>query len=113
MKPIIIISPWLTKLLSVVVDIYAITIFPFVISVEWMDEETLNHETIHLYQQRELLIIPFYILYFYYYIVGMIKYKDKHQAYYMIPFEQEAYTNDQNLDYLKTRKWFAWRRYKV
>lgn len=113
MKPIIIISPWFTKLMSVVIDVYAITIFPFIISREWMEEVTLNHETIHIHQQRELLVIPFYILYFYYYLVGIIKYKDKQQAYYMIPFEQEAYSNDQDLDYLKTREWFAWRRYKV
>jgi cytochrome bd-type quinol oxidase subunit 2 len=66
--------------MSVVIDVYAITIFPFIISREWMNEATLNHETIHIYQQRELLVIPFYILYFYYYLVGIIKYKDKQQA---------------------------------
>ena len=113
MKPIIIVSPTFTKLMSVVIDVYAITIFPFIISKEWMNEATLNHETIHIHQQRELLVIPFYILYFYYYLVGIIKYKDKQQAYYMIPFEQEAYANDQDLDYLKNRKRFAWRRHKV
>jgi hypothetical protein len=29
-------------------------------------------------------------------------------AYYMIPFEREAYLYDQDLDYLPKRKWFAW-----
>ena len=113
MKPITIISPWFTDLMSVVINVYAITIFPFIISREEMSPETLNHETIHIHQQRELLLIPFYLLYAYYYFKGLIKYKDKHRAYYMIPFEQEAYQNDNNLDYLKNRKWFAWRRYKV
>jgi hypothetical protein len=113
MKPIVIISPWFTKLMSVVIDVYAITILPFIIAEEEMSERILNHETIHIHQQRELLLIPFYILYFSYYFIGIIKYKDKHQAYYMIPFEQEAYKNDHNLDYLETREWFAWRRYKV
>ncbi len=113
MKPITIVSPWFTKLMSVVIDVYAITIFPFIISREKMSERTLNHETIHIYQQKELLVIPFYLLYFYFYFIGIVKYRDKQKAYYMIPFEQEAYENDHNFDYLKTRKWFAWRRYKV
>ena len=113
MKPITIVSPWFTNFVSVVIDVYAITIFPFIISREEMDENTLNHETIHIHQQRELLVIPFYLLYAFYYFKGLIKYKDKQQAYFMIPFEQEAYSNDQDLDYLKARKWFAWRRYKV
>jgi len=113
MKPIIIVSPWFTKLMSVVIDVYAITLFPFIISKEKMDDRTLNHETIHIHQQKELLVIPFYLLYGLYYLIGIIKYKNKQQAYYMIPFEQEAYDNDHNLDYLETRKWYAWRRYKV
>ena len=113
MKPIVIVSPWFTKLMSVVIDVYAITIFPFIVSKEKMDEATLNHETIHIHQQKELLVIPFYLLYGLYYLIGIIKYKNKQQAYYMIPFEQEAYDNDHNLDYLETRKWYAWRRYKV
>ena len=87
MEPIIIVSPWFTKMMSIVIDVYAITIFPFIVSKEPMDAGTLNHETIHI--------------------------KDKHRAYFMIPFEQEAYTNDQNLDYLKTRKAYSWRRFKV
>ena len=107
MKPILIISPWFTKLMSIVIDVYAITIFPFIISKEQMDAGTLNHETIHIHQQRELLVIPFYLLYAYFYLVGLIKFKDKQRAYFMIPFEQEAYANDQNLDYLKTRKSYA------
>lgn len=113
MKPITIVSPWFTKLMSVVIDVYAITIFPFIISREPMDPETLNHETIHIRQQMELLVIPFYLLYGLFYLIGLIKYRDKQTAYLMIPFEQEAYYNDDNLDYLETREWFAWRRHKV
>ena len=113
MKPILIVSPWFTKLMSVVIDVYAITIFPFIISREEMNAETLNHETIHIYQQRELLLIGFYLLYFYYYLRGVIKYKDKQKAYFMIPFEQEAYANDGNLNYLDERKPYCWREFKV
>jgi len=33
------------------------------------------------------------------------------KGYRNISFEKEAYNNDNNLDYLKTRKWFAmWRK---
>ena len=113
MKPILIVSPWFTKMMSIVIDVYAITIFPFIISREPMDAGTLNHETIHIRQQLELLVIGFYLLYAAYYLIGLAKYKDKQRAYFMIPFEQEAYTNDQNLDYLKTRKAYSWRRFKV
>lgn len=113
MKPIIVVSPRFTKLMSVVIDVYAITIFPFIISKEKMNETTLNHETIHIEQQKELLVLGFYPLYFFYYLLGYIRYKDKQQAYYRIPFEQEAYENDQDLDYLKDRKAYSWRKFKV
>ena len=99
--------------MSIVIDVYAITIFPFIISKEQMSETVLNHETIHIHQQKELLVIGFYLHYLFYYLVGYVKYKDKQMAYYMIPFEQEAYENDQNLDYLKDRRPYSWRKYKV
>lgn len=34
------------------------------------------------------------------------------QAYMNIPYEKEAYANDDNLDYLKTREKHAWKKYK-
>lgn len=113
MKPILIVSPWFTKLVSVVIDVYAITLFPFIISKEPMGPETLNHETIHIKQQAELFVIFFYLLYVAYYFIGLVKYKDKQKAYYMIPFEQEAYEYDNQLDYLQTRKPYSWTKYKV
>jgi len=112
-KPILIVSPWFTKLVSVVIDVYAITLFPFIISKEPMGPETLNHETIHIKQQAELFVIFFYLLYVAYYFIGLVKYKDKQKAYYMIPFEQEAYEYDNQLDYLETRKPYSWTKYKV
>ena len=113
MKPITIVSPWFTKLVSVVIDVYAITLFPFIISKEPMSPETLNHETIHIKQQAELLVVFFYLLYVAYYFIGLVKYRDKQKAYYMIPFEQEAYEYDNQLDYLETRKPYSWTKYKV
>jgi len=113
MKPILIISPWFTSLVSIVIDVHAITLFPFIISRYPMNKRTLRHERIHIKQQAELLVIGFYLLYAIYYFIGLVKYKDKQRAYYMIPFEQEAYDNDNRPDYLKKRKLFAWTKYRV
>ena len=81
-----------------------ITFYPFIIfasNIE-IDEELLNHERIHLRQQLELLIIPFYIWYF-------IEYYTK--GYYNVSFEREAYDNDRNLNYLKERKMYSFLKY--
>ena len=113
MKPIVIISPRFVKALSVIIDIYAITLWPFIISREEMSEDVLNHESIHIAQQKELLVLFFYLLYGWDYLVGLIKYKDKEKAYYRIRFEQEAYENMYNQNYLSERKLYSWRKYKV
>ncbi len=67
----------------------------------------LNHERIHLRQQAELLIIPFYLWYVTEYFIRLIIYKNKRQAYRNISFEREAYTNENNLNYLNKRKLWA------
>jgi beta-lactamase regulating signal transducer with metallopeptidase domain len=92
-----------------------ITLWPFVVLRErynssqyWrrVAERIINHESIHIKQQEELLIIPFYILYVTEWFFKLFFYgKD---SYYNISFEREAYTNDENLDYLKSRKKYAW-----
>ena len=113
MKPITIIAPRFLKALSIIIDIYAITLWPFIISREEMSEDVLNHESIHIAQQKELLVLFFYLLYGWDYLVGLIKYKDKEKAYYRIRFEQEAYENMYNQKYLIERKLYSWRKYKV
>jgi hypothetical protein len=113
MKPIIIVSPKLTKLLSLVIDIEAITLFPFIISRREMSEETLRHETIHILQQKELFVVFFYMLYGWDYLKGIIKYKNKRQAYFQIRFEQEAYMYMYTSDYLDVRQKYKWKQYKV
>jgi len=64
----------------------------------------INHERIHWEQQKELPFI-FYIWYIIEWIINIFKYKKR--AYIKLSFEQEAYFNDQNLDYLKSRKKYA------
>jgi len=85
-------------------------LFPFILlrKKELRHNQSLiNHEKIHLSQQLELLIIPFYIWYLSEYYIKYLKYKDPERAYRNISFEREAYENDQNLDYLKTRKFWS------
>ena len=108
MFPIIIVSPFFTKLMSVFIDVYAITLFPFIVSKDKMDETTLNHEKIHIEQQKELLVVFFYLLYAYYFIENYWFFRDTHTAYMMIPFEREAYEYDGDLSYLSKRKRFRW-----
>jgi|TARA_R110002124_G_scaffold49599_5_gene145270 hypothetical protein len=113
MKPITIIAPKLLKVMSIVIDIAAITLWPFIISREEMSEDVLRHETIHLAQQKELLVIFFYLLYGWDYLRGLIKYKDKEQAYFRIRFEQEAYEKMFDKEYLNQRVKYNWLKYKV
>jgi len=75
------------------------------------DVVLINHERIHLKQQLELLILPFYVLYFLEWLVGIIKYNNMHLAYRNISFEREAYQNEENLNYLKKRSLFSFFRY--
>ena len=83
-----------------------LTIFPFIIIKSKdlrFNKVVLNHEKIHLRQQTELLLIPFYIWYLLEFIIRLIYYGNWHLAYHNISFEREAYGNESNLDYLKQR----------
>jgi len=98
-------------ILSWFIPIRAITIWPFIIFRDKVDIETINHERIHIFQQKELLIIPFYLLYFFFWIKNKIKGQDNLEAYLNIPFEKEAYSNGNDLSYLLRRKRFSWINY--
>lgn len=71
----------------------------------------LNHEKIHSKQIFEMLIIFYYIWYILEWLIRFIICFDFHQAYRNISFEEEAYENQNNLDYLKNRKLFSWLNY--
>ena len=64
----------------------------------------INHEKIHLRQQAELLIIPFYIAYIIDWVATGFTYKD-------IVFEREANANEDDMDYLKGREFWNWINY--
>lgn len=89
-------------------------VFPFILVKKQsmkQDQVLIRHETIHLRQAAELLVLPFYVLYLANYIVNRFKYNNHHQAYMHIVFEQEAYRQEKNNTYLQTRKLYAWVRY--
>lgn len=74
----------------------------------WIDKYVINHERIHTAQQRELLFVPFYLLYFIEWCWKLLKYNNSKEAYYDISFEREAYKYGKDLEYLKNRKHYAW-----
>lgn len=87
-----------------------LTVFPFVFIKYRLDKEDsffVNHERIHLRQQLELLVIPFFVLYFLEFFVRFIQYKSKDLAYRNISFEREAYANEKDLNYLKNRSFWC------
>ncbi len=89
----------------------AMAIYPFILLKnidQKKDEVLINHEKIHLNQQLELFIFPFYFLYLVNYLFNLLKYKNHYQAYYNISFEKEAYCHEKELDYLQNRKWYNW-----
>ena len=90
------------------------TVFPFVIlkSKYYLENKTtINHEKIHIRQQIELLVLPFFVLYFGNLLINILRYRNFQMAYLNIVFEREAYANEKNLDYLKTRSFWMFLKY--
>ena len=89
-----------------------------------LSNKTYNHESIHVDQQLDfvrgndkLYILGgciFYLLYFIEWLFKLIISAftfGKVKAYHSISFEQEAYYNDINLNYLSHRNRFDWTKY--
>lgn len=134
--PIITFSDNILIALSWFMSIGGITLFPFIIlrkkyrdDPRYRDrlEKTINHESIHIKQQQEIIIPSFVILIILNFIVGFVSwwlipvlgylsfyvwyvlewvfklFKYGTDSYRNISFEREAYINETNPDYLKTR----------
>lgn len=71
-----------------------------------MTAADLNHEAIHTAQMRELLYVPFYVLYVLEWLWLLPRYPKRHEAYRRISFEREAYAHQAEPDYLKARPKF-------
>ena len=136
MKPyILVVSPRFCELMSVVIEVGGITIWPFVVSRVEMDEVRERHEAIHALQQLEVAVLstvllaaqvpftgwwwlllwpwvpylgPYFIMYGASWFIGMAKHRNGLEAYLDIIFEHEAYDNEDDETYLDTRAWFAW-----
>jgi|WetSurSiteA1Bulk_404760.scaffolds.fasta_scaffold00931_4 hypothetical protein len=76
-----------------------------------LNPEMLNHEKIHARQQLEMLWLFFFIWYGLEFLVHLVHYRNRHEAYRALSFEQEAYASDKVLDYLNRRKAFSWVKY--
>lgn len=92
------------------------TIFPFIVLRE--EHKTnpthvlVNHESIHIKQQAEGLLIFFALIYYGHWLFNIIKNLIKREpeiinkSYREIIYEVEAYDNEQNLQYLSVRRIF-------
>lgn len=90
------------------------TVYPFVFIRHESDKKNaifIYHEKIHLRQQLEMLILPFFIWYFLEFVVRLLQYRKFDLAYLNISFEREAYSNEKDLDYLKSRQLFGFLKY--
>ncbi|MCL5246875.1 hypothetical protein M4I21_13715 [Cellulophaga sp. 20_2_10] len=91
-----------------------LSLWPFIIlkSDALRDDDSLiNHEKIHLRQQLELLVLPFYILYLSEFAIRCLVYRDSYKAYQNLSFEREAYFNEDNPNYLNERRPFSFIKY--
>lgn len=86
----------------------AINLFGVIFAKEPLDSTCIRHERIHTDQQKELLFVFFYIVYILEWSIRLFLCRNLHKAYMQISFEKEAYSNQNNTDYLNTRKHFAW-----
>lgn len=117
LKPYVIYSDKTLDVLSILMHIGGISLFPVVILREkyrdnkgafWVKKgkEIINHESIHFQQAIELGVLPFYLIYFLEWLLKLPFYGSR--AYENISFEREAYGNDENLEYLKNRIRYNW-----
>lgn len=68
----------------------------------------INHEKIHTSQMKEMLYVGFYVWYFLEWLLCLLVSGFSFgYAHHDISLEEEAYLNDKNLEYLKTRKHYS------
>lgn len=87
-----------------------VTLWPFIVMKHKglkTDPIFINHERIHLRQQLEMLVLPFFLWYFVEYLFRCVQYRNRYQAYRNISFEREAYAQEDNLEYLKAKRFWS------
>ncbi|WP_067151243.1 hypothetical protein [Pseudotamlana agarivorans] len=91
-----------------------LTLYPFIILKKKQlleDKVLLNHERIHLKQQLEMLVLPFYVFYVLEFLWRWLWCLNWKKAYRNISFEREAYAHETDLEYLKSRQFWAFLKY--
>ena len=73
-----------------------------------INDVTINHESIHTEQMKEMLYMFFYLWYLIEWIIRLFM---KGNAYRNISFGKESYSNQNKLSYTKTRKRYYWFKY--
>ena len=76
-----------------------------------ISEKTLRHEHIHTMQMREMLYVPFYLWYGLEYVIRFFGWSFENKPYDRMSFEREAYGNEHDIYYPKTRKHYSWFKY--
>lgn len=129
---------WLAKVLLCMSSCHTITVGPFVLSRRKEDKITQslrNHEYTHVRQWVEmsqvsvlvifscilltgssgwwalLSLVTFYIWYVIEFLFRYVRLKDAGKAYRAVSFEQEAYSNEDDPDYLDDGCCFGWIKY--
>jgi hypothetical protein len=97
------------------IDIWAITLGPFVFCSGILSEKTKRHETIHYLQYKELWFFGFVFVYLFDYLWAAVLCRKgfTRESYLSIRFEQEAWNCDDFEDYISNRKKFAWKSYHL
>jgi len=92
-------------------NVYAISLCPVGIYIDddQFSSDTINHEMIHWEQQKEMLIIFYYLWYLFEWLFKKIRYKK--DAYISISFEHEEYKHEDDPEYISIRKRFNWLKY--
>lgn len=77
----------------------------FVRKGKTLKQVDIDHEQIHWEQEKELLVIGFYLLYVAFFLFNLCKYGSWSMAYRSIPFELEAYSDEGDIN---SRKRYGW-----
>jgi hypothetical protein len=87
----------------------AIAFYPWVIATksERNDPVKMNHERIHIAQQKELWVVAFYILYLGYSLGMFFRWFSLGRMYTLNMFEVEAFGHEIEQEYICRRKKFA------
>lgn len=109
MRGIVLVSPNFFKWFAAS-WVSGMALFPFILIRDKQKAENsvlINHESIHIRQQLELLIIFFYVWYGLEYLIRWIATGSKMEAYRNISFEKEAYAFQHDQKYLNKRKFWS------